>query len=180
MILDKFRTVSSNTVTFGKLIGHYTKNHSKYMDLIKYRSTLFNCDGIKLNSGLYVKSPNLSDEIGLYDFYYSGEYLFSIRLSIDTGESCHIFFETGKKVYGDAIATLATPYSDTYYEGHPNYDDFVFYSLYVKCMDTLFKTTESTKTLIIETKKQQMIEIQENQKRKHATAYEKIKLFIGI
>ena len=47
-------------------------------------------------------------------------------------------------------------------------------------MNTLFKTTQSTKALIIETKKQQMIEIQENQKRKHATAYEKIKLFIGI
>ena len=100
MILDKFRTVSSRAVTYSKLLAHYTKNHSHYMDLIKYRSTIFNSDGVKLTSGLYVKSPNLSDDIGLYALYYSGEYLFSIRLSIDTGESCHIYFENGKKVYG--------------------------------------------------------------------------------
>ena len=113
------------TGVFAELLVHYGMNRKDYWNLVEFRSPIFNGDGYEHVSGLYIKSANLAEDIAVYDFYYGGLYLFSIRLSTDTGESICVYYRS----YGQTVMTLVSPYGNLGYSGHPEYSDVDFVSL---------------------------------------------------
>lgn len=161
---------------------HYTMNKSDYWNLVEYRNPIFNkTGGYEHVSGLYIKSPNLADDIAMYRFYYGGLYLFSIRLSTDTGESIFIFHcdDNNKSAYGDGIMHLISPYkNDDGFNSHPEFSDLDFITLYKKCMDVLFRITRSGMGMVLAERKRQAELIETARKKKHDEAFEKVKNFI--